>query len=294
MPDQDVAEILRKVQQIQIVANRSVDDLLAGQYRSSFRGRGMEFDEVREYQPGDDIRTIDWNVTARTGVPFIKRYCEERELTVVFLLDVSASGLFGSGNHSKLDVMVEITTLLMFSAYKSNDRVGLLLFADDVVSYFRPRKGKANVLRLIREMITATPVHNPTNLDSALQFISRVQRRRAVVFLISDFQGLASRNALLVSNTRHDLVAITLDDPRERELPNVGFLKLRDAETGKIVQVDTGRTKVRDAFKRMSAQRAEQLTRLLRRTGIDQLHVDVSEPYVAALRRFFDTRGSRQ
>lgn len=293
MAELSVAEILRKVQRIQIVANRSVNDLLAGQYRSVFRGRGMEFDEVREYQPGDDVRTIDWNVTARAGAPFIKRFSEERELTVLFLLDVSASGAFGSGDRSKLDVMVEMVALLMFSALKNNDKVGLILFADDVESYFPPRKGKSNVLRLIREMISTPPAPRETNLDAALQFLNRVQKRRSVAFLISDFQTQASQHALAVSQGRHDLVAITISDPRERALPDVGFITLRDAETGEVVEVDTRHPRVRDLFRRHADKRAQDLTTALRRTGTDQLDVNTAEPYAASLRRFFESRERR-
>ena len=289
----EVAEIIRKVQRIQIVANRSVNDLLAGQYRSTFRGRGMEFDEVREYQPGDEIRTIDWNVTARAGAPFIKRYCEERELTVLFLLDVSASGAFGTGSQSKLDVMVEMVALLMFSALKNNDKVGLLLFADDVVSFFPPRKGKSNVLRLIREMVAAEPVQRETSLDTALQFLNRVQKRRSVVFLISDFQTEASRQALAVSNGRHDLVGITVSDPRERELPDVGFVNFRDSETGEIVEVDTRHPQVRELFQRQATRRAEDISQGLRRAGVDELAVSTHVPYATSLRRFFDNRERR-
>jgi uncharacterized protein (DUF58 family) len=293
MSEPSVASILKKVQRIQIVANRSVNDLLAGQYRSVFRGRGMEFDEVREYQPGDEIRTIDWNVTARSGVPFIKRYCEERELTVLFLLDVSASGAFGTGKQSKLDVMVEMAALLMFSALKNNDKVGLLLFADDVRSYFPPRKGKSNVLRLIREMIATRPVPDETSLDAALMFLNRVQKRRAVVFLISDFQTEASRHALAISNGRHDLVAITISDPRECELPDVGFITFRDAETDEIVEVDTRHPRVRALFREQAAGQTEKLSNRLRRAGVDQLPVITTEPYTTSLRRFFKTRERR-
>ena len=289
----DVAEILRKVQRIQIVANRSVNDLLAGQYRSVFRGLGMEFDEVREYQPGDEIRTIDWNVTARAGRPFIKRFCEERELTVLFLLDISASGAFGTGEQSKLDVMVEMVALLMFSALKNNDKVGLLLFADEVQCFFPPRKGKANVLRLIREMVSVEPVPRETSLDTALQFLNRVQKRRSVVFLISDFQTQASRQALAVSNGRHDLVSITVSDPREHELPDVGFINFRDAETGEIVEVDTRHPRVRELFRQQTAQRTEEVSAGLRRVGVDELAISTTEPYATSLRRFFETRERR-
>ena len=293
MSDQSVAEILRKVQRIQIVANRSVNDLMAGQYRSVFRGRGMEFDEVREYQPGDDVRTIDWNVTARTGTPFIKRFSEERELTVMFLVDVSASGAFGTGQQSKLNVMVEMVALLMFSALKNNDKTGLLLFADDIKSYYPPRKGKSNVLRLIREMISTDAVAAETDLDAALQYLNRVQKRRAVVFLVSDFQTPASREALAVSNGRHDVVSITISDPRECELPDVGLITFRDAETGQVVDVDTRHPRVREMFQRQAHQRGEQLASQLRRAGVDQLAISSTEPYSTSLRRFFVAREKR-
>lgn len=293
MSGQSVAEILRKVQRIQIVANRSVNDLLAGQYRSVFRGRGMEFDEVREYQPGDEIRTIDWNVTARAGTPFIKRFSEERELTVVFMVDISASGSFGSGQQSKLDVMVEMTALLMFSALKNNDKVGLQLFADEVHHYFPPRKGNRNVLRLIREMLAVDPVQKETNLEAALQYLNRVQKRRAVVFLISDFQAEASRRALAISNGRHDLVAITVVDPREQTLPNVGFVRLRDAESGEVVEVDTQHPEVRRMFAERAEDSQQELATGLRRAGVDQLSINTGESYATSLRRFFESRERR-
>lgn len=290
---QSIADIIRKVQRIQIVANRSVNDLMAGQYRSVFRGRGMEFDEVREYQPGDDVRTIDWNVTARAGTPFIKRFSEERELTVLFVVDVSASGAFGSADRSKLDVMIEMSALLMFSALKNNDKVGLLMFADQVVSFFPPRKGRGNVLRLIREMLATPPVAAETSLEAALEYLNRVQKRRAVVFLISDFQTHATRQALAISSGRHDLVAITVVDPRERALPDVGFITLEDAETGQVVEVDTRHPEVRRMFAAAATQRLGNLSEGLRKAGVDQLNVDTSESYATSLRRFFETRERR-
>lgn len=289
----EIAEILRKVQRIQIAASRSVDDLMAGQYRSVFRGRGMEFDEVREYQPGDDIRTIDWNVTARAGAPFIKRFCEERELTILFLVDISASGIFGSGDQSKLEVMVEIAALLMFSALRNNDKVGLHLFADDVVACYPPRKSKGNVLRLLREIVAAEPVVGETNLPAALEYLNRVQKRRAVVFVISDFQTDVSHKALSMTNGRHDLVAITVSDPREHELPDVGFIQLEDAETGEIVEVDTRNERVRQLLRQQSEHRTDIVTEALRRAGVDQLPVSTREPYMTSLRRFFAVREKR-
>jgi len=293
MPDPTVAEILKKVQRIQIVASRTVNDLFAGQYKSVFRGRGMEFEEVREYQPGDDIRTIDWNVTARTGSCFIKRYCEERELTVMFLVDVSASGAFGTTDQSKLDLVVEIAALLMFSALKNNDKVGLIRFCDEVLEFIPPRKGKAHVLRIIRQMVGSRPVARETRLDVALDFLNHVQKRRAVAFLISDFFSPLARSSLAVTNRRHDLIAITVGDPREVALPDVGFISLVDAETGEVVEVDTGHPLVRQMFASRTARRADALSRELKKVGIDQLAVDTHGQYGTNLRRFFAMRERR-
>jgi uncharacterized protein (DUF58 family) len=293
MPQQDVAAVLSKVQRIQIIANRTVNDLFAGQYKSVFRGRGMEFDEVREYQPGDDIRTIDWNVTARTGTPFIKRFCEERELTVLFAVDASASGAFGSGARSKLDLVVEVAAMLMFSALKNNDKVGLVTFCDAVLDYYPPRKGKANVLHLIRELISVEPVARPTSLAAALEFVSRVQKRRAVVFLISDFLAPQASQTLALCNSRHDLIAVTVTDPREECLPDVGFISLRDAETGQIVEVDTRHPRVRALFASRTARRAEDRSTELRKIGVDELAIRTDVDYLTSIRRFFHMRERR-
>jgi uncharacterized protein (DUF58 family) len=288
-----VVEILRKVRRIQLVANRAVNALFAGQYKSVFRGRGMEFDEVREYQPGDDIRDIDWNVTARTGSCYIKRFCEERELTVQFLVDVSASGAFGSTTRSKLDLAVEIAALLMFSALKNNDKVGLLAFCDNIVEYLPPRKGKSHVLRIIRALVSTPPVAGETDWRTVLEFLDQVQKRRAVVFLISDFLGPLPRTALAVANERHDLVAITLSDRRECVLEDVGFVSLVDAESGATIELDTRSAKVRARFAHAAAARAEQLARDFQRLRIDQLAVDTEHDYTAVVRRFFQTRERR-
>ena len=288
-----VAEIVQKVRRIQIVANRAVNDLFAGEYHSVFRGRGMEFDEVREYQPGDEVRDIDWNVTARSGVPFVKRYREERELTVLFLVDISASGAFGSLDRSKMELAVEVAALLMFSALKNNDKVGLLLFCDEVLKYLPPRKGKASVLRFIRELVAARPVARETRVDRALEFLNRVQRRKAVVFLISDFLGSHDERQLMVANSRHDLVAITVADPRESSLPDVGFVKLKDAETGEIMELDTAHRKVRELFASEAAKRRDALTSGLRRMAVDELPIRTDESYVTSMRRFFRMRERR-
>ena len=291
--EQDVAEILKKVRRIQIVANRTVNDLFAGQYKSVFRGRGMEFDEVREYQPGDDVRSIDWNVTARAGAPFIKRYCEERELTVMFLVDTSASGAFGSGSRSKLDMVVEVAALLMFSALKNNDKVGMISFCDKVLDFYPPRKGKSNVLHLVRELVSAQPVARPTDLSAALEFLSRVQKRRAVAFLISDFLAPKARQALSLCNTRHALVAVTVTDPREHVLPDVGFIALVDAETGQIVELDTRHPRVRELFESQTAARSASTSAELRKVGVDELAIRTDEDYLKSLNRFFHMRERR-
>lgn len=293
MAEKSVAEILKKVQRIQIVANRAVNDLFAGQYQSVFRGRGMEFDEVREYQPGDDIRTIDWNVTARAGAPYIKRFSEERELTVLFLVDVSASGAFGSQDRSKLEMVVEVAALLMFSALKNNDKVGLLLFCDDVLEYFPPRKGKQNVLHLIRELLSADPVARETRIEAALEFVSKVHKRKSVVFLISDFLSAIPRKTLAVAQKRHDLVAITVADPREYNFPDVGFISLKDAETGEIIELDTSHKAVRALFETRTAERMEKTSDELKKVGIDELPISTGEDYLKSLRKFFFMRERR-
>lgn len=293
MPAKNIADILKKVQHIQIVANRTVNDMFAGQYKSVFRGRGMEFDEVRQYQPGDDIRTIDWNVTARTGDCFIKRYCEERELTVLFVVDISASGIFGSTDHSKLDLVIEIAAMLMFSALKNNDKVGLITFCDDVVDFIPPRKGKGHVLRMIRQLVDVHPVARETNIELALEFLNRVQKRRAVVFLISDFLSELPRKTLAISNRRHDLTAITVSDQREETLPDVGFVSLRDAETGEVIEVDTRHPRVREMFAAYNEQRNDALSKQLTRMGVDQLPVLTQGDYLLNLRKFFRMREKR-
>ena len=293
MPATNIADILKKVQHIQIVANRTVNDLFAGQYKSVFRGRGMEFDEVRLYQPGDDIRTIDWNVTARTGDCFIKRYCEERELTVLFVVDISASGIFGSTDQSKLDLVIEIAAMLMFSALKNNDKAGLITFCDEVIEFIPPRKGKGHVLRMIRQLVDVHPVSRETKFDTALEFLNRVQKRRAVVFLISDFLGELPRQTLAMSNRRHDLTAITVSDQREQALPDVGFVSFRDAETGEVIEVDTRHPRVRELFASHNDQRSEVLAQQLRRMGVDQLPVGTQGDYLLSLRKFFRMREKR-
>lgn len=290
MAARELESILKEVRRIQIVARRQVNDLLSGEYLSVFKGRGMEFDAVREYVPGDEIRSIDWNVTARTGVPYVKTFCEERELTVLIAVDISASGAFGTQRMSKTDTAVEVAAVLMFTALKNNDKVGLLFFADDIVRYIPPRKGRSNVLRLIRELLATEPIKAPTDVSKALEFLGHVQRRRCVVFLMSDFLGPDCSRALAIANQRHDCIAVTLADPRESVLPDVGFLTLRDAETDEIVELDTRHPKVRALFANAAAQREKTLTGWLRSANVDRLAIRTDEPYTGSLQRFFRMR----
>jgi uncharacterized protein (DUF58 family) len=290
MAARELEEVLREVRRIQIVARRQVNDLLAGEYLSAFKGRGMEFDTVREYVPGDEIRSIDWNVTARSEVPYVKTFCEERELTVLLAVDVSASGAFGSQRLSKMETAVEVAAVLMFTSLKNNDKVGLLFFADDVIRYIPPRKGRGNVLRLIRELLATEPVKSETNITRAVEYISRVQRRRCVVFLMSDFLGPDCSKALAVANQRHDCIAVTLQDPRESSLPDVGFLTLRDAETDELLELDTRHPQVRALFAKAAADREQTLTGWLRRANVDRLDIRTDEPYSRSLQKFFRMR----
>ncbi len=295
----EVAEILRKVRRIQIVASRQVDDLLAGAYRSVFKGRGMEFDEVREYAPGDDVRTIDWNVTARAGHAYVKRFAEERELTVLFAVDVSRSGIFGSQDGSKLDRTMEVAALLMLIAQKNNDKVGLLLFDHGIRGYYPPRKGRAATRRLIRELVAIDPAEASvqpgvqTDVGGALEYVCRVQRRRAVVFVLSDFLDGGFERALRIANVRHDVIALTLADPRELELPSVGFVNFEDPETGEVVEVDTRHPEVRALFAAGAEKRGDALRTAFRQSGVDELAVRTDQPYSASLHRFFRMRERR-
>lgn len=286
----ELEEILKDVRRIQIVARRQVNDLLAGEYVSTFKGRGMEFDSVREYVPGDDIRSIDWNVTARSDAPFVKTFCEERELTVLIAVDISASSVFGSLLRSKHETAVEIAAVLMFTALTNNDKVGLLLFADDIVRYIPPRKGRGSVLRLVRELLSVEPIKASTNISAALQYIGRVQRRKCIVFLLSDFLGPDFSQALSIANQKHDCVAVTITDPREESLPNVGFVTLKDAETDELLEVDTSNSRVRNWFELRAKGREAMLAERLRKAGVDRLEIRTDRPYASSLQRFFHQR----
>jgi len=286
-------EVIRKIRRIQITTSRLVNESLAGEYHSVFKGRGMEFDEVREYQHGDDVRTIDWNVTSRTGHPYVKRYVEERELTVMLLIDASASGLFGSSGKVKGEVAAEISALLAFSAIKNNDRVGAVLFTDRIEKFIPARRGSTHVLRVIREVLYHKPEGRGTRIQKALDHLNLVVRKRAVVFLISDLLDQGFEQPLKVANRRHDVVILQIVDPREQELPDVGIVELRDAETGEIVEVDTSIRQVRDAYAANWARDRERLTRLFRSQRMDHVLIDVARPYDVPLVRFFEERARK-
>jgi len=286
-------EILKKVRRIEIRTNRLVNESLAGEYHSVFKGRGMEFDEVREYTPGDDIRTIDWNVTSRMGHPYVKKYVEERELTVMLLVDASASGDFGTVGSTKREVAAEVCALLAFSAIRNSDRVGLLVFTDREERYVPPRKGRNHVLRVIREVLTCEPSGRRTDLALALESLSRGIRRRSVAFVVSDFLDSGFEQALRIANRKHDLIAISLSDPREMDLPPVGILELEDAETGRTLLVDTWDRRVRDRYAAGARGRAETLRRLFRQNKVDSVELTTGLPYDVPLVRFFRDRARR-
>lgn len=286
-------ELAKKIRYIEIYTSKAVNNILAGEYNSVFKGRGMEFDEVREYTPGDDIRTIDWNVTARMGYPFVKRFVEERELTVMFLVDLSASGTFGSVEKTKNEVAAELCALLSFSAVKNNDKVGLIVFTDAIEMFIPAKKGASHVLRLIRELLNFRPRETRTNINKALDYLGRVTHKRCVVFLISDFQNEGFEKPLQVLSKRHDLIAMSVTDPREISMPGVGLAELEDAETGEIVIIDTGSADVCKEYEQMGIERNNHLGELFRSMGIDYAEVVTGRDYVRDLVKFFRTRERR-
>jgi uncharacterized protein (DUF58 family) len=289
-------ELLKKVRRIEIKTRHAVNDVFAGRYHSVFKGRGMEFDEVREYVPGDDIRAIDWNVTARTGVPHIKKFVEEREMTVMLLIDISGSNDFGSASQLKRDLAAEVAAMLAFSATRNNDRIGLILFSDQVEKYIPPRKGTtAHILRMIREILYHIPQSRKTDARPALDFLNHTTTRKAVTFLISDF--IFSENAekpLKITARRHDLIAVAIADRHERMWPKAGLIEWRDPESGGRILVDTSSTAVRSALLLTQEQQRGTLQRTLRHAGIDTIELFTGEPYDKAFMKFFRQRSRRR
>ena len=283
-------ELARKIRYIQIHTKKAVNDVLAGHYHSVFKGRGMEFDQVREYTPGDDVRSIDWNVTARTGKPYVKRFVEERELTVIFLVDCSGSGRFGTSGAFKNEIAAELCALMAFSAIRNNDKVGLVAFSDRTELYIPPKKGTTHVLRVIREVLCLKPEGHGTDISRALDFFGQVTKKRVVVFLISDFFDEGFERQMRVLSRRHDLIAMSLADPRELALPDVGLLELEDAETGASHLIDTGSAAVRTRFELAAAGRLAALQKTCDSMGVDHIQVRTGDDYVKDLVRFFRKR----
>jgi uncharacterized protein (DUF58 family) len=287
------AEILKKIRTLEIKTKGLVETVFAGNYHSVFKGRGMNFEDVREYQPGDEIRAIDWNVTARLGTAFVKKLTEERELTVMLIVDVSASGNFGSAAQSKRELAAEVACLLAFSAIRNNDKVGLILFTDRVELFIPPKKGRSHTLRLIREILFFEPIGRGTDPALALDYLNKIVTRRAVVFFISDFQAPDFSHTLAVSGRRHDFIAVQIQDEREQVLPNVGIITLEDAETGEQIEINTADRNTRTRFSDLADETAHELSRTLRRNNIDAITLRTSEDYLPALRSFFKLRERR-
>jgi uncharacterized protein (DUF58 family) len=293
-PDgQSPAEILKKIRALEIKTRGLVQAAFAGDYHSVFKGRGMNFEDVREYQPGDEIRAIDWNVTARLGNAFIKKFTEERELTVMLVVDVSASGNFGSVSESKRELAAEVACLLAFSAIRNNDKVGLVLFSDQVELFIPPKKGRSHTLRLIREILFFQPQGRGTAPGLALDYLNHVVTRRSVVFFISDFQAEDFSRALTITSRRHDFIAIRIDDEREERLPDVGIITLEDAETGEQIEINTADRRTRVRFNEAAQARRAEISHVLRRNNIDAISLRTGDDYLPALRAFFKQRELR-
>ncbi len=289
------AEVIRKIKRIEIRTRRLVNDVLSGEYHSAFKGRGMEFSEVREYAPGDEIRSIDWNVTARYGKPFVKIFKEERELTVIFVVDISKSGDFGTIERMKGEIGVELCAGLAFSAVRNSDKVGLLLFTSTNELFIPPKKGKNHVLRVIRELLYAKPKEAGTNIASAFSYISQVIKKKAVVFLVSDFLDNSDYiTALKVASKRHDIVAVTLTDPREEELPEIGLIDLEDPENGKEILIDTLDTHFQKSYKKRFKAFTQKRDASLRKAGIDRIDIRTDRDYIEPLMAFFNKRGKKR
>jgi len=286
-------EILKQVRRIQITTSRMVTDVFAGQYQSVFKGSGMEFDEVREYQPGDEIRSIDWNVTARTGQPYVKKFVEERELTVMLLLDMSLSCSFGTAKQLKSRLAAELCSLLAFSAIQNNDKVGLIIFTDRIEKFVPPRKGLSHVLRVIREALYFKPKGSGTNIKAALEYLGKVTTRKTVTFIISDFYNPAFKKDLSITNKRHDTIAVTITDPLEIELPNIGIIKLDDPETGESRLIDTSSAGLRKDYHKNSLQRFQERKKLFQSINVDSIDIRTDIPYSKTLIAFFKMRERR-
>jgi uncharacterized protein (DUF58 family) len=287
-------DLLKKVRRIELRTSRLVDDVLAGGYHSAFRGLGMEFEEVRQYQIGDDVRTIDWNVSARYGEPYVKLYREERELTVILLVDISGSQHFGTHVQFKNELVAEICATLSISAIRNNDKVGLICFTDRIEAYIPPRKGSKHVLRVIRELLATEPEGKGTDIGAALEFLNKVQKKRSIVFLVSDMQDSQWQKPLQIANRRHDVVAVSTNDIAETKLPKAGLLRIENPETGETSIIDTTSKRVRRAWNQLANESQIAIEQTLRRSRVDQIKVKTGEPFTNALRQFFKKREARR
>lgn len=287
-------EILQKIRRIQIITSRIVTDAFAGQYHSVFKGQGIEFEEVREYQIGDEIRSIDWNVTARMGHPYVKKFIEERELTIMLLLDVSSSCYFGTVKQLKNQLAVEICSVLAFSAIQNNDKIGLIIFTDIIEKFVPPHKGLRHVLRVIREALCIQPKSKNTNIPQALEYLNKVTTRKTITFIISDFYAENFKKPLTIANKRHDIIAITLTDPVELNLPQIGILKLEDPETGKSFLIDTSNSKFKEFYNKNAQEKFEERKKIFQSINIDHVDIYTHIPYISTLVKFFKTRERRK
>lgn len=286
----ETSELLKKVRKIEIKTRGLSNQVFSGEYHSAFKGRGMTFSEVREYQPGDDIRSIDWNVTARFNSPFVKVFEEEREMTVMLLVDISASGEFGTRKQLKQDLITELCAVLAFSSIQNNDKIGVIFFTDKIEKFIPPKKGKTHVLRIIRDLIEFKPEHKKTNIQLALKYLTSVIKKRSIAFVISDFMDSNFSDALKIANKKHDLVALRIYDKREQELPNVGLLKLVDAETGTLKWVDTSDKKVRTQYIANAKKHEAYLKEIFNKSGVDTANINTEESYIPPLTNLFKRR----
>jgi len=290
----ETIELLKKVRKIEIKTRGLSDHIFSGEYHTAFKGRGMAFSEVREYQPGDDIRTIDWNVTARFNHPYIKVFQEERELTVMLLIDVSASGEFGTRKQLKLELIIELCAVLAFSAIQNNDKIGVIFFSDKIEKFIPPKKGKSHILRIIRDLITFKPEHKKTNIEVALQYFTNVVKKRSIAFLISDFVADGFSDALKIANKKHDVVALRIYDKRECELPNIGLIKIKDAETGAIQWADTSDDATRINYEVNYKKNEAKLKEIFNKSGVDSTSIATDQNYIQPLMSLFKKRGVKR
>lgn len=289
----ETTELLKKVRKIEIKTRGLSSQIFSGEYHSAFKGRGMAFSEVREYIQGDDIRSIDWNVTARFNAPYVKVFEEERELTVILLVDVSGSGEFGTQSQFKKDLITELCAVLSFSAIQNNDKIGIIFFSDKIERFIPPKKGKTHILRIIRELIEFKPENSKTNINEALRYVSNVIKKKSIVFIISDFIDKNFDDALKLTNKKHDLVAFKIYDPGENELPEVGLIRMQDAETGAIIEIDSSDQSVRKGFAFIAAQREKMLSESFAKSGVDWINLRTDRNYVQPLMKLFKKRGRK-